>query len=136
MRFVTEAIRARAPYKAHKGKFIVDIGYGLDPNKHDYCAIIQENGKFVVLVMHGKSVAAYDGNMFINKDYSYPLNHRRFQTTDEAYNKMMKWIGKMVKKDDHGRYYNNRRYHEYDISEDEFDINALNTIADKIKREL
>ena len=67
---VTESSRSREPYRAHVGRFIVDIGNGSDSNKHDYCAIIQESGKFVVLVMHGTSCVAYDGKRFINKDFT------------------------------------------------------------------
>lgn len=133
---VTESSRTREPYRAHVGRFIVDIGNGSDPNKHDYCAIVQESGKFVVLVMHGASCAAYDGKRFINKDFTHPLNHKKFLTAEEAYDKLMRWIGKMVKKDERGRYYTDTRHHEYNIDVDEFDMKEMAKIADIIKSKL
>ena len=133
---VTESSKSREPYRAHVGRFIVDIGNGNDPLKHDYCAIIQESGKFVVLVMHGNSIAAYDGKKFISNDFSHPLNHKKFLTSEEAYDKMMRWIGKMVKKDERGRYYTDTRYHDYKIEEDEFDTKELIAIANHIKSKL
>ena len=129
-------LRAREPYRAHTGRFIVDIGNGSDTKKHDYCAIVQESGKFVVLVMHGSSCAAYDGKKFIANDFSHPLNHKKFLTTEEAYDKMMRWIGKMVKKDERGRYYTDTRYHDYRIGDDEFILEEMVAIAKQIKSKL
>ena len=134
---VTEAqARTAVPYRAHTGKFIVDIGNGTDPNKHDYCAIIQESGKFVVLIMHGCSIAAYDGKKFVANDFSHPLNHKKFLTAEEAYDKLMRWIGKMVKKDDRGRYYTDTRYHDYQIADNEFIMEEMIKVAKAIKSKL
>ena len=72
----------------------------------------------------------------MNKDYSKPLNAKRFKDTEEAYNKMMIWIGKMIKKDDRGRYYNNSLgpYHfEPTIENDILDSVRKKVISDRIK---
>jgi hypothetical protein len=127
---------SREPYAYHEGHFYCDIGNGTDPDKYDYCVIMQQSGKSVTLVMHSRSIIAFDTMSFINKDISYPLNYKRFDSTDEAYAKFMRWIGKMVKKDERGRYYNNKRYHEYDYSESDFDTNRLYELADEIGRKL
>jgi ADP-heptose:LPS heptosyltransferase len=125
--------RARVPYSFHKGYFYCDIGNGTDPNKYDYCIIAQTNGKAILLVMHNKSIIAFDAKQFLANDFSYPLNYKKLASTDEAYAKFMKWIGKMVKKDERGRYYNNRRYHEYDYSDSDFNIRGFAELADEIK---
>ena len=72
-------------------------------------------------------------------DYSKPLNAKRFATTDEAYEKMMKLIGKMIKKDIRGRYYNNSLgpYHfEPTISDEVLDNLRMNLDLKLIKRSL
>ena len=131
---IMETARAREPYRQHKGRFLVDIGNGTDPKKHDYCVIIQETGEAIVLVMHQTHIAAFDGTDFVNKKFTYPLNYKHYDSSEDAYNKFMRWIGKMVKKDERGRYYTRTRYHSYDLKLDEaFDIEELNKIADIIK---
>ena len=132
---IFEEVVARDSYRKHTGKFIVRIGRGL-MDEYDYCAIIPDKRHFVVLVKHNTSVVAFDGIRFIKEDYSHPLNYRKFDTADEAYNKLMRWIGKMVKKDVRGRYYTDTRYHDYAFTGEEFDSNELNKIAKEIRTEL
>ena len=131
-----EITRSREPYKPHKGSFIVDIGNGIDPNKYDYAAILQQNESFVVLVKHGSSVIAFDGTRFIKNDFSHPLNYKSFSSSEEAYEKLIRWIGKMVKKDERGRYYNDRAYKNYAYDESEFEESELRQIAEIIKKEI
>ena len=131
---VTESHNAREPYKPHTGRFIVNIGNGTDPEKYDYAVIMPDTRKVgVILIMHQNKIAAYDLNAFQNGNYSYPLNYKEMDSPEEAYAKFMRWIGKMVKKDERARYYNNRRYHEY--APTTFDENKLNEIRLELKKE-
>ena len=128
-----EVVRSREPYREHTGSFIVNIGNGIDKDKYDWVCITQDNGSGVVLIKHDSTCAAFDKKRFMSRDYSHPLNYKHFNSSEEAYEKLMKWIGKMVKKDDRGRYYTNTRYKDYGYSEDEFDSKELDDIASKLK---
>jgi hypothetical protein len=72
----------------------------------------------------------------MNKDFSHPLNHKKLKSSDEAYTKMMYLIGKMVKKDERGRYFTDTRYKDYKVDEGEFDIVELYRIADTLKKRI
>lgn len=122
-----------SPYREHTGKFKVNIGNGSDKDKYDWVYIEQDSdGSGVVLVKHDCCCICFDSKRFKQKDFSHPLNMKVLKTSDEAYEKLMKWIGKMVKKDERGRYFTDTRYKEYTYNETQFDSNRLGEIAEKI----
>ncbi|MBR2247036.1 MAG: hypothetical protein IJ880_08440 [Bacilli bacterium] len=122
-------------YKPHSVKCYVDISD--DPYTHtDYC-ICYQPPKSLIIIKYGTSCEIYDFKAFMDGDFSKPLNAKKFNTTDEAYDKMMKWIGKMIKKDTRGRYYNNSvgPYHFNKVIDDAV-LNRLkeDIDMDKIKK--
>lgn len=121
-------------YMPHSGKFYSDISNGSNPNRLDWCVIIpSESDDGVVIIKKNTSLVAFSRNAIMSKDYSNPLNSKSFSNTDEAYSKMMKWIGKMVKKDSRGRYFNNKTDRVYAIPEN-FSDKDLDSISAKVKR--
>ena len=77
-------------YIPHSVKCYVNIGDGT-PNEIDYC-ICYQPPKSLIIIKYNTACAVYDFNSFMKGDYSKPLNAKKFNTTDEAYDKMMKWI--------------------------------------------
>lgn len=135
--FFNETKSSITRYFPHKGKYIVDIGNGTNKAKIDWAVILTENSTSgVVLLKKEKSVVAFDLNLFINKDYSNPLNSKTLDTTDLAYDKLMKWIGKMAKKDYRGRYYNNKQDRGYTYDNELFTDSELNKLSNSIKKEI
>lgn len=105
-------------YQPHSGYFYVDIDDGSDPEKIDFCHIIpNEHKKGIMILKCDNEVAIYDFEELLkNKYLARVLNYKKFDNSDEAYSKMMKWIGKMIKKsvtsaDTYhvSRYYNNKQ---------------------------
>ena len=82
-------------------------------SRTDYIVIYQRT-KSLIIIKRDTAVSIYDFRVFMLGDYSTPLNAKRFKTREEAYNKMMRWIGKMVKNDTSYRYYNNKVDHLYE----------------------
>lgn len=89
-------------YKPHTVRCVVNIK---GSNHIDYCVCCQGK-KALIIVKYQKSCAIYDFKELMEGRYE-PLNSKVFETMGEAYDKMMRWIGKMVKKSDKSRYYNN-----------------------------
>lgn len=108
-------------YLPHKGKFYSNISDGLDTSRIDFCHIIPDGSKYGIIVLKRYlEVLIYDFNDLLNnKENAKILNYKKCLDSDQAYLKMMKWIGKMVKKsvylsDYHiSRYYNNKADKEY-----------------------
>ena len=108
---------------------------GDDPNELDLAVVHKECGKGViigklkteVIIVDIALIDAYDG------DEVTVLNYKNFSNTDEAYDKMMRWIGKMTKKSILSRYFN--KYDPYDhVTKDNVE-NVTNLIS-KIKETL
>lgn len=124
-------------YNPHKGNYIVDIGNGTESSKIDWCVVFTDKSKSgVVLLKKETSVVAFDFNLFMDKDYSNPLNSKVLDNSDLAYDKFMKWIGKMAKKDYRGRYYNNKQDRGYTYDTSLFTDKELDKVSDTIKKSL
>lgn len=112
-------------YTPHGGYFYCDIGDGSDLIHVDFCFILPEqSSRGVMIIKSYLEVAAYDfDELFNERENAKVLNYRKFETSDEAYSKMMKWIGKMVKKsvsfdNKHiSRYFNNKSDDNYETPE-------------------
>ena len=111
-------------YRSHTVKCVVNIK---GSNHIDYCVCCQGK-KALIIVKYQKSCAIFDFKEIMNGRYK-PLNSKCFDTTGEAYDKMMRWIGKMVKKSDKSRYYNNStgKYHFFFT----FEVSVLETLRNK-----
>lgn len=121
-------------YLPHSGKYYADIGNGSNPNRIDWVVITPDkHSDGVVIVKKNCTVVTYSHNSMINKDFTKPLNMKVLNSTDEAYSKMMKWIGKMVKKDSRGRYFNNKLDTSYDLPENISDKELLEVRSKLLK---
>ena len=109
----------------HIVKCIVNIGYAEGSDIRSDYVICYQQPKSLIIIKYNTAVTVYDFNAFMAGDYSKPLNAKKFRSTDEAYDKMMKWIGKMVKNDTRYRYYNNKVDHPYERVIDNDPLNAL-----------
>ena len=134
---ITEALNHQRAQN-HVVKCIVNIGYaeGSD-TRCDYVICVQQP-KSLIVIKYNTACSVYDFNALMGGDYSKPLNAKKFRTTDEAYEKMMKWIGKMVKNDTRYRYYNNKVDHPYEsvISDDVLDTLRKQLIEYNILKEV
>lgn len=103
-------------YKPHYGMFYSDIGDGSSKEKIDFCFILPEKSTHGIIILKSiTEVAAFDFHELKTKqEHAKVLNYKNLASADLAYDKMMKWIGKMIKKSSHNsRYYNNRSDKEY-----------------------
>ena len=131
-----------AKYLPHGGYFFSDISDGSDPNRVDFCFIIPENSTHGIMILKsGTEVVAYDfEELQNNRENAKVLNYKNFNSKDEAYSKMLKWIGKMVKKSvvlDNGqvsRYYNNKEDQTYNKPYFIFDQKRMKRIYDWMKK--
>ena len=96
-------------YKPHDGRFYSDIGIGDDVD----FAIIETDGSAVMVVKYELEVAAIDAKNFFEGVPTPILLSKRCESTEDAYQKMMKMIGKMVKKDSRGRYFTNTTHKDF-----------------------
>ena len=110
-----------AKYLPHGGYFYSDISDGSDLNHIDFCFIIPENSSHGVMILKSvNEVAVYDfKELRDHHEDAKVLNYKKFNNKEEAYSKMMKWVGKMVKKsvdldDGHiSRYFSNKQDQNY-----------------------
>jgi len=105
---------------------------GDDPNELDLAIIHKECGKGVIIGKLKTEVIIVDIELInaYNGDEVTVLNYKNFSNTDEAYDKMMRWIGKMTKKSIFSRYFN--KYDPYNhVTKDNME-NVSNLIS-KIK---
>lgn len=85
------------------------IGDGTDSYELDVAIIYKgPHSNPLVIAKLGTVVAAFDGPDLKNEDKLFALNYKNCASTDEAYDKMMKWIGKMAKKSSNSRYFQHR----------------------------
>ena len=112
-----------AQYEAHSGRYYSDIEDG-SRNRVDFAIIHPTASPNAVVVMkNNKWVCVYDcKDIYSNKENALPLLSKECKTNDEAYTKLMKVIGKMVKKsyyikgtDHKARYYNNKQNKDYEF---------------------
>jgi hypothetical protein len=100
---------------------------GHDPNQLDLAVIYKETNRGViigklkteVIIIDIDLVNAYQG------DTVTVLNYKRFPNTDEAYFKMMRWIGKMIKKSVFSRYFNKYDPYDHVTKENKADVENL-----------
>jgi hypothetical protein len=100
---------------------------GHDPNQLDLAVIYKETNRGViigklkteVIIIDIDLVNAYQG------DTVTVLNYKRFPNTDEAYLKMMRWIGKMIKKSVFSRYFNKYDPYDHVTKENKADVENL-----------
>lgn len=76
---------------------------GNDSSEVDYVIIVKDK-KGVIIGKGGTSVIALDISLLNN--IMIVLNYKELSTTDEAYDKFLKWIAKMIKKTSDSRYFN------------------------------
>ena len=108
-------------YEPHSGAFYSDIGDGLS-SRVDFCMVKPDNLKNGVMILkYEKWCVVYNfTSLFYEKDKALILYSKECENNDEAYTKVMKLIGKMVKKnniegtDRVARYYNNKQNHVYE----------------------
>ena len=100
-------------YKPHDGRFYSDISTG---HEVDF-AIIETDDKAVMVVKHDLEIAAIDAKNFFENIPTPILLSKKCESTEEAYQKMMKMIGKMVKKDSRGRYFTNTTHKDFETPE-------------------
>jgi len=101
MSFFGEAIVDRIP---NISSVEMCVGRGLKKGEIDY-AIVSKGDKGVIIIKIDKFVGCFDYEDFFDHKIYTVLNYKESESTNEAYSKMMKWIGKMCKKVD-GRYFN------------------------------
>jgi hypothetical protein len=107
---------------------------GNDPSEVDY-AIIVKDKKGVIIGKGGTSVIALDISLLSNS--MFVLNYKELSTSDEAYNKFLKWIGKMIKKTSDSRYFNQKNPYHHINEENCINIsNLTEAIKDAIDRDL
>lgn len=82
-------------------------------SRTDYIIIYQRT-ESLIIIKRDTAVSIYDFRAFMLGDYSTPLNAKRYDTREEAYDKMLRWIGKMLKNNTTYRYYNNKVDHLYE----------------------
>ena len=108
-------------YNSHSGVFYSNIGDGSDIEV-DFAMIKPDDSKSGVMVLKFEEwVVVYNfTSLLYEKDKALVLLSKECDNNQEAYIKMMKIIGKMIKKsgsefaDGHiARYYNNRADKEY-----------------------
>ena len=80
---------------------------GNDPNELDLAIIHKECGKGVIIGKLKTEVIIVDIELInaYNGDEVTVLNYKNFSNTNEAYDKMMRWIGKLCKKSTESRYF-------------------------------
>lgn len=106
---------------------------GNESSEVDY-AIILKDKKGVIIGKGGTSVIALDisllsGSMIV-------LNYKELSTTDEAYDKFLKWIGKMIKKTSDSRYFNKKNPYHHVTEENCINIgNLTEAIKNAIDRD-
>ena len=84
-----------------------NIGHGYMPGRLD-TVIIDKGEKYSRLLIICKVdnvVAAFDVPDLIKFGKLFALNYQTMSSPDDAYTKMMKWIGKMCKKSPSSRYF-------------------------------
>ena len=107
---------------------------GNDPNGVDY-AIIVKDRKGVIIGKGGTLVIALDLSLLCNS--MIVLNYKEMQTSDEAYDKFLKWIGKMIKKTSDSRYFNQKNPYNHVTRENCVNVsNLTEAIKDAIDRDL
>jgi hypothetical protein len=107
---------------------------GNDPSEVDY-AIIVKDKKGVIIGKGGTSVIALDISLLSNS--MFVLNYKELSTSDEAYNKFLKWIGKMIKKTSDSRYFNQKDPYNHITRENCINVsNLTEAIKDAIDRDL
>lgn len=108
---------------------------GNDPNQLDLAIIYKEANKGViigklkteVIIVDIDLISAYHG------DIVTVLNYKNLPNTDEAYDKMMRWIGKMVKKSIFSRYFNKHDpYHHANKANKEDVENLIRKIKEAV----
>jgi hypothetical protein len=107
---------------------------GNDPSEVDY-AIIVKDRKGVIIGKGGTSVIALDLSLLHNS--MIVLNYKEMQTSDEAYDKFLKWIGKMIKKTSDSRYFNQKNPYNHITRDNCVNVSNLTVaIKDAIDRDL
>jgi len=100
---------------------------GNDPNKLDLAIVFKEANKGVIIGKLKTEVIIVDIDLIkaYKGDVVTVLNYKRFPNTDEAYNKMMRWIGKVAKKSIFSRYFNKYDPYGHVTKENKEDIENL-----------
>jgi hypothetical protein len=107
---------------------------GNDPSEVDY-AIIVKDKKGVIIGKGGTSVIALDISLLYNS--MIVLNYKELPTSDEAYDKFLKWIGKMIKKTSDSRYFNQKNPYHHITNENCINVsNLTEAIKNAIDRDL
>lgn len=111
------------------------IGDGSDPYELDVAIIYKgPHSNSLVIAKLGTYVAAFDGPDLKNEGKLFALNYKNCATTDEAYSKMMKWIGKMAKKSSNDRYFQHKDPYGY---QDMIDYEIWNSrVIEEIRRKM
>ena len=111
-----------AKYQPHSGYYYADIGDGFDFTKIDFCHIVPQGHETGVMILKcDNEVAIYDFKELLDRrEQAKVLNYKRFNNPEDAYSKMLKWIGKLIKKSVFAsdgyhvsRYYNNKQDQSY-----------------------
>ena len=90
---------------ASETRVFADISHGYIPGRLDTCIIDKGKGaRKLAICKVDNIVAAFDVPDLLDGEF-YALNYKELKTSDEAYDKMMKWIGKMCKKTPNSRYF-------------------------------
>lgn len=84
-----------------------DISHGYVKGRLDTAIIEKERGRGLIISKIDNIVAAFDIQDLIKGKF-FALNYKELSSPDEAYSKMMKWIGKMCKKSPYSRYFNHK----------------------------
>ena len=126
--------RTLFPFKQHRGTYEADISHGYKPGRADWAVVRDETTDTgVVAVKIDEYFAAYDYKDFMKGNW-FVLLSKKCIDTDQAYSKLMKFIGKMVKKDNNprNRYLHKHLDHAYGYFEDVFTDDILEDIRNKI----
>ena len=133
LRPIAEAL---TPFKQYRGRYEADISHGYEEGRPDWAVVRDDDTDTgVVAVKIDEYFAAYDYKDFMSGE-TFVLITKKCGTPEDAYFKLMKFLGKMMKKDNNprNRYLHKHRDREYEEFGEIFteeilqDIRSKNTI--------
>ena len=129
--YVTEVLH---PFKQHKGSYEADISHGYLKGRPDW-AVVRDatTDTGIVAIKIDEYFAAYDYKDFMRGN-KFILATKKCKSTDDAYFKLMRFLGKMMKKDNNprNRYLHKHQDHEYEAFDEVFTDDILQDIREKI----